>query len=209
MMPAARWVAATLDMKAELRSEPNISRRIDARRRLSAAVRADEYFRLCAGNRVRRRLRHAVNEHVVPARVASDYAAIARHLADVRNMREHEDEYLLGAGTQRGRFVHHDPVRRVVADATWTVSHEGDYLLGGRLLSPRSCSTPPAPWRAIAAPSPDRAWPRAPARLGRVHGRECIRREAEVGGWVSATAASSQKSDDKPPNTSASSFLLA
>ena len=45
-MPAARRVSATLDMNAELRSEPNVSRRIDAGRRLSAAVRADEYFLL-------------------------------------------------------------------------------------------------------------------------------------------------------------------
>jgi hypothetical protein len=53
------------------------------------------------------------------------------HLRDVRNMREHADEYFEGDGRAQDRFIFHTD--ELTADATGTIVMGDKYLLGGRL----------------------------------------------------------------------------
>ncbi len=55
---------------------------------------------------------------------------------DIRNMREHDDEFIVGKGKTRPQnFLHEDQSRRNISDATSTIIDfsKREYLLGGRL----------------------------------------------------------------------------
>ena len=55
---------------------------------------------------------------------------------DIRNMREHDDEFIVGKGrTRPHNFLYEDQSRRNISDATSTIIDfsKREYLLGGRL----------------------------------------------------------------------------
>ncbi|WP_026893068.1 hypothetical protein [Lacrimispora aerotolerans] len=55
---------------------------------------------------------------------------------DIRNMREHDDEFIVGKGKTRPQnFLHEYQSRRYISDATSTIMDfsKREYLLGGRL----------------------------------------------------------------------------
>jgi hypothetical protein len=60
-----------------------------------------------------------------------DYLRRLPHARDVRNMREHDEEYFKGKGRAQERFVHESDGGTV--DGSATLIAGGKYLLGGRL----------------------------------------------------------------------------
>ena len=57
------------------------------------------------------------------------------NIRDIRNMREHDDEYIAGKGYNMKSFIHEDKERSTISDATSTIvcHSQKRYMLGGRL----------------------------------------------------------------------------
>lgn len=102
-------------------------------RSASAIMRADENYLLIASCKCIRYLDIAIRENLLPITIYSRYSLIRAFLEDVRNMREHDDEYRLGRGRNRDRYVHRDEQSEITVSADWTVIEGGRYLIGGRL----------------------------------------------------------------------------
>lgn len=65
---------------------------------------------------------------------AQDWGGLKAHadsIKEVRDMQEHDDEYLLDTGRNQGRFVHNDG--GVAADATSLMVIDGAILIGNRV----------------------------------------------------------------------------
>lgn len=92
----------------------------------------EAYYFLCALRQVDRWLRHASG---VDAELASAFATFesgAPHLKDLRDMREHEDEYLAGGGENADRYKAR--IGGIEADAHSIVIQGDAYLIGGGRL---------------------------------------------------------------------------
>ncbi|MFM0399679.1 hypothetical protein PQR37_34420 [Paraburkholderia nemoris] len=59
------------------------------------------------------------------------FEVVTEDVKDVRDMREHDDEYLQGNGRHKQRYTY--STDRFSADASSTVVDEGRYLIGGRV----------------------------------------------------------------------------
>ncbi|TXN81957.1 hypothetical protein FV234_11455 [Methylobacterium sp. WL8] len=107
---------------------------IGHQQRQGAIIRADENALLTASWKSVRWLKIAMREGVVPASLGDRFFALEANLKDVRDMREHDDQYRLGKGRYRDRHLHRDAESGTAVTADWTFIHHDRYLIGGRLL---------------------------------------------------------------------------
>lgn len=61
------------------------------------------------------------------------YLSLRSEIKELRDMREHGDEYLRGKGDKPDRFVRHDDQRGMAADASSTIVTDQGYELGLRV----------------------------------------------------------------------------
>lgn len=99
----------------------------------NAIARVDENALITASWKSLRFLDLAIKEGIIPAEFADQFNNIRKHLKDVRDMREHDDEYRLGKGRFKARHAHRDEESGAVVTAEWTLIVRDRYLIGGRL----------------------------------------------------------------------------
>ncbi len=96
--------------------------------------RMEQYFFLIAVNKAREWLIEGGTIITELEPLASDFDKSVPFVKEVRNMREHEIEYLKNNGYAQDKFVRSvGPPGTVAADASSTIVNEGAYLIGGRL----------------------------------------------------------------------------
>lgn len=106
---------------------------IDLSRSAEAIIRYDENMLLTSAWKALRFLDVAAAEGILPKELLEPFVPLRGPLKDVRDMREHEDEYRLGEGRARKRYVHHDAETKVAASADWTVVVGSRHMIGNRL----------------------------------------------------------------------------
>ena len=56
-----------------------------------------------------------------------------QNIINLRNMREHDDEYIRGNGNKQSEFIHESEDKVFEADATSTIRIDDKHLLGGKI----------------------------------------------------------------------------
>ncbi|MBB3256846.1 hypothetical protein F4827_001692 [Paraburkholderia bannensis] len=64
-----------------------------------------------------------------PCKIISD--VVTEDVKNVRDMREHDDEYLQGSGRRKDKFMFQ--AEDFSSDASATIARDGEYLIGGRV----------------------------------------------------------------------------
>jgi hypothetical protein len=89
----------------------------------------EAYYFLCALRQADRWLQHAAKVDPELTAAVAGFESAAPHLKDIRDMREHEDEYLAGAGNAADRY--RSSYNGLETTVHGIVVHGNDYLIGG------------------------------------------------------------------------------
>ncbi len=136
MLQVATWIRGTIlqgERVLAIQSSQSSARRFDR----TATVIEEEFFVLSARKLVLW-VDEAERQQLIPANTFEQLRELKSIIVDVRNMREHADEYIVhkkGRKQSEFHFAPKDSSGGVAysSDATATMILDGNYLIGGRL----------------------------------------------------------------------------
>lgn len=147
LMQAIRWVEAVtlqssrifevLEVFNELRQHKDSEdyALIDALNRRLDGLGVEEHFFLIAAAKSNVWINLTANKGAVANAKVRKYRKLIEPALAVRNMREHDDKYLVGEGDNQDKFMHETRVNGLVTQATDGTSSSGSiekWMLGGR-----------------------------------------------------------------------------